>query len=151
GSIVSVVGLTLQMPLAPPRNLSYRKSPGGISMINAIARVPTPRNEPVFSYAPQTAERAELKDTLKRLSSERVEIPLIIGGQSVRSGKTGELRTPHRHTHLLGTFQEADASHVDKAISAAMSARVEWGRMSFPERAAIFLKAADLIATKYRS
>jgi 1-pyrroline-5-carboxylate dehydrogenase len=120
-------------------------------MINAITRVPQPINEPVSSYAPGTPERATLKEALKRMASERVEIPLVIGGQPTRSGKTGEMRMPHKRTHVLGTFQEADASHVDKAARAAMQARQEWSRVPFTQRAAIFLKAADLLASKYRA
>src|SRR5712692_11002973 len=119
-------------------------------MINAIIRVPTARNEPVFSYAPGTPERAELKDVLKRMASERIEIPLVIGGKQVRTGKTGEARMPHKHSHVLATFHEAEAAQVEQAIAAAMTARREWSHTPFHERASIFLRAAELLATKYR-
>jgi 1-pyrroline-5-carboxylate dehydrogenase len=119
-------------------------------MINAIVRVPSPKNEPVFSYAPNTPERTELKETLRRFSSERVEIPLVIGGKPVRTGKTAEVRMPHRHAHVLGTYHEADSAQVEKAIAAAMAAKNGWANTAFHERAAIFLRAAELLAARYR-
>jgi 1-pyrroline-5-carboxylate dehydrogenase len=119
-------------------------------MINAVVRVPIAENEPVNSYAPGTPERAELKESLRRMSAERIEIPLVIGGKQVRTGKLAEARMPHQHSHVLASFHEADASHVEQAIAAAMAARREWGNLPFHERASIFLKAAELLATKYR-
>ncbi len=119
-------------------------------MLNAQSQVPPPVNEPVLSYLPGSAERLELKAALSRLSGERVEVPLFIDGKPVRTGKTGEIRMPHRHSHVLGSFQEAEASHVEQAISAALAAKREWAAMPFSERAAIFLRAAELLATKYR-
>jgi 1-pyrroline-5-carboxylate dehydrogenase len=108
-------------------------------MINAIVRVPPPKNEPVLSYAPNTPERTELKETLRRFSSERVEIPLVIGGKQVRTGKTSEVRMPHRHSHVLGTYHEADSAQVEKAIAAAMAAKNAWANTAFHERAATVL------------
>src|SRR5215813_13548598 len=106
--------LVSRLALARLSNLSYPMvATGAFDMINAITRVPQPINEPVSSYAPGTPERATLKEALKRMASERVEIPMVIGGQPTRSGKTGEVRMPHKRAHVLGTFQEADASHVD--------------------------------------
>jgi 1-pyrroline-5-carboxylate dehydrogenase len=119
-------------------------------MINAAVRVPPPKNEPVFSYAPNTPERTELKEALRRFSSERVEIPLVIGGKQVRSGKTSEVRMPHRHAHVLGTYHEADSTQVERAISAAMAAKSAWANTAFHERAAIFLRAAELLAARCR-
>jgi len=119
-------------------------------MIDAAVRVPVAKNEQVFSYAPGTPERAELKDALKRLSADKIEIPLVIGGRQVRTGKLGEARMPHRHSHVLASYHQAEAQHVEQAIAAAMAARQEWGNTPFHERAAIFLKAAELFATKYR-
>jgi len=119
-------------------------------MINALARVPPPFNEPVFAYRPQSPERGELKEALRQMSNQRVEIPLVVGGKLIRSGKTGEIRMPHLHSHLLGSYHEADPGHVEKAIQAAMAARTDWARMPFAERAAIFLRAAELLATRYR-
>lgn len=119
-------------------------------MIHATVRVPTPTNEPVLSYAPGTPERAELKKALDRMASERIDIPLVIGGKQIRTGKTGEARMPHEHRHVLATFHEGDATHVAAAIDAALAAKPAWAAMRFEERAAIFLKAADLLSTRYR-
>ncbi len=119
-------------------------------MINAIARVPPPKNEPVLSYAPGAPERAELQATLKRMAGEHIEIPVIIGGKHLRTGKTDAVRMPHKHSHVLATLHEADASHVEQAIQTALSVKEEWSRVPFVERAAIFLRAAELLATRYR-
>ncbi|ADO74313.1 L-glutamate gamma-semialdehyde dehydrogenase [Stigmatella aurantiaca] len=119
-------------------------------MINAIPRVPPPQNEPILSYAPGSAERATLQSTLQRLASERLDIPLLIGGKAVRTGKTDEVRMPHKHAHVLATLHEADASHVEQAIQNALAVKDEWSRMPFQERAAIFLRAAELLASRYR-
>jgi len=119
-------------------------------VIHATVRVPTPFNEPVLSYAPGTRERAELKATLDRMAGERIDIPMVIGGKQVRTGRTGEARMPHDHRHVLATFHEGDASHVQAAIDAALAAKPAWAAMSFAERAAIFLRAADLLSTRYR-
>jgi len=119
-------------------------------MLNATVRVPVAKNEPVHSYAPGTPERAELKDALKRMSSERIEIPPVVGGKQLRTGKTSEGRMPHKHSNVLATVHEAEGPQVEQAIAAAMAARKEWGIAPFHERASIFLKAAELLATKYR-
>ena len=120
-------------------------------MFNATARVPAPRNEPIFPYAPGDAARTELKAQLKKTASEKPDIPLVIGGRQVRTGKTQEARMPHRHQHVLATYHEADAENVQQAISAAMAARHDWSLTPFPERAAIFLRAAELLATRGRA
>ncbi|MGH8377673.1 MAG: aldehyde dehydrogenase family protein, partial [Gammaproteobacteria bacterium] len=119
-------------------------------MINANVRTPIPLNEPAYSYAPGTPERAELKKTLERMASERIEIPLIIGSKAVRTGKLAEVRMPHDHQHVLATCHQADAKQVQAAIEAALSAKPAWEALGFSERAAIFLRAADLLATRYR-
>ncbi|MCE9673409.1 L-glutamate gamma-semialdehyde dehydrogenase [Myxococcus stipitatus] len=119
-------------------------------MINAIPRVPAPKNEPILSYAPGAPERRELQAALKRMAGEQIDIPLIIGGKHVRTGKTDTVRMPHDHSHVLATLHEADASHVEQAIQAALSVKDEWARMPFASRAAIFLRAAELLATRYR-
>ncbi|RKG99571.1 L-glutamate gamma-semialdehyde dehydrogenase [Corallococcus carmarthensis] len=119
-------------------------------MLNAIPRVPAPKNEPVLSYAPGTPERAELQSTVKRMSGERIDIPVVIGGKHVKSGKTDTVRMPHRHQHVLATLHEADAGHVEQAIQNAMSVKEDWARMPFHARAAIFLRAAELLTTRYR-
>ncbi|MGE6760541.1 L-glutamate gamma-semialdehyde dehydrogenase [Corallococcus interemptor] len=119
-------------------------------MLNAYPRVPAPKNEPVLSYAPGTPERSELQSTLKRMSGERIDIPVVIGGKHIKSGKTDAVRMPHRHQHVLATLHEADAGHVEQAIQNAMSVKEDWARMPFHARAAIFLRAAELLTTRYR-
>lgn len=111
---------------------------------------PLPQNEPVLSYAPGSPEKAALKKALKELKSEKTDVPMYIGGEEVRSNKLADIRPPHEHKHILGRFHQGDASHVKKAINAALKAREKWSNLSWENRAHIFLKAADLLATKYR-
>jgi 1-pyrroline-5-carboxylate dehydrogenase len=111
---------------------------------------PLPVNEPILAYAPGSPEKTRLKAVLKELKSQQVDVPMIINGEEVRTGKTQDIRPPHEHAHKLGHFHIGDASHVELAIEAALNARHAWSEMSFENRANIFLKAADLIATKYR-
>ncbi|MDE3248910.1 MAG: L-glutamate gamma-semialdehyde dehydrogenase [Bacteroidota bacterium] len=111
---------------------------------------PLPINEPVLSYAPGSAEKKRQKEVLKELKSKEADIPMYIGGQEIRTGKKHVLRPPHELAHTLGYFHEGDASHVKQAIDAALKAKAGWASLSWENRANIFLKAADLIATKYR-
>jgi len=111
---------------------------------------PAPGNEPVLNYAPGSKERETLKKTLSELKSTKHDIPMFIGDKEVRTGKTIQLRPPHETAHVLGAFHEGDESHVRQAIDAALSAKAKWASLAWEDRAAIFLKAADLIATKYR-
>jgi 1-pyrroline-5-carboxylate dehydrogenase len=111
---------------------------------------PMPVNEPVYSYAPGSAERTALQNALKELKGRQADIPLYIGGKEVRTGKTIDIHPPHETGHLLGHFHAGDASHVQQAINAALAARESWSAMSWENRANIFLRAADLISTKYR-
>lgn len=111
---------------------------------------PIPANEPVLSYAPGSPEKIALKKALKELKSYQVDVPMFIGKDEVKTGKTVEIRPPHELKHLLGKFHVGDASHVKKAINAALKAKDKWANMSWENRANIFLKAADLLATKYR-
>ncbi len=113
-------------------------------------QVPRPINEPVKSYAPGTPERLALKNMLKSMSAERIEIPLVIGGKEVRTGDTGTQVMPHRHQHVLAVWHKAGAAEVDQAIRAASEARREWASWSFEDRAAVFLRAADLLANAWR-
>jgi len=117
---------------------------------NAILKVPTPVNEPVYSYAPGTPERDQLKAALVEIAAQTVEIPLIIGGKEVRTGKTGQVVMPHDHQHVLGTYHVAGEKEINLAIEAAMAAKPAWAALRWEERAAIFLKAAELLAGKYR-
>ena len=111
---------------------------------------PAPGNEPVLNYAPGSKEKATLKAALKELKSVEHDIPMYIGDKEVRTGKKIALRPPHEIAHTLGYFHEGDESHVQQAIDAALQAKAKWAGLSWENRAAIFLKAADLIATSYR-
>jgi len=112
--------------------------------------VPAPPNEPVLSYAPGSPEKTHLKTVLAELKGQVLDVPMIIGGKEVRTGKTLDLRPPHETAHLLGKFHTGSKEHVEAAIDAALAAREGWANMTWENRASIFLKAADLIATKYR-
>jgi 1-pyrroline-5-carboxylate dehydrogenase len=119
-------------------------------MANGLFRIPEPRNEAVLSYAPGTPERAALKAQLAELGGRELEIPLVIGGHEVRTGRIAEARVPHRHGQRLARWHQAGPAEVQAAIEAAMKARKEWGAMAPHDRAAIFLKAADLLAGPWR-
>ena len=112
---------------------------------------PMPVNEPVLNYTVGSAERAMLKKTLAELKSKELDIPMYIGNQEVRTDKKMAIHPPHEKQHVLGYFYEGDQSHVHQAIDAALAAKEKWAAMNWETRAAIFLKAADLISTKYRS
>ncbi len=112
---------------------------------------PMPSNEPVLSYAPGSKERAELKKTLAELKSKTLDIPMYIGGEEVRTDNKVAMHPPHEIAHTIGYFNEGTAAHVQQAIDAAIRAKDAWANMPWEERAHIFLKAADLISTKYRS
>ncbi len=112
---------------------------------------PLPANEPVLNYAPGSPERKTLKATLALLKSEQPDIPMYIGGQEVRTSDRQEIHPPHEIGHVLGYYFRGDKTHVKQAIDAALAARESWAAMPWEDRAAIFLKAADLISTKYRS
>lgn len=112
--------------------------------------IPEPSNEPIYTYAPGTPERAELLAELKAAREEVRDIPMYIGGEEIRTGKKIALSPPHDHKHTLGHFHEGDSSHVELAIKSAQGAKTAWADMSWEHRASIFLKAADLIAGPYR-
>jgi 1-pyrroline-5-carboxylate dehydrogenase len=119
-------------------------------MSQEVFVVPKPTNEPTFSYAPGTKERSELKKLLSELRSQVLEIPLIIGGKSVKTDDLAECRCPHEHAHLLARYHNAGKPEVEAAIESALSARDEWASMEWNERAVIFLRAAELLAGPYR-
>jgi len=119
-------------------------------MANARFHVPAPRNEPNLGYAPGSPERAALKSELARLSSQEIEIPVVVGGKEIRTGRLAEVRMPHRHGHVLARFHQAGPEEVARAAEAARAARREWGAMAWADRAAVFLKAADLLAGPWR-
>ncbi|HEY0271598.1 MAG TPA: L-glutamate gamma-semialdehyde dehydrogenase [Chitinophaga sp.] len=119
-------------------------------MHNAYFDFAAPANEPVYAYAPGSPEKAALKKQLAAFKATQADIPMYINGQEVRTGKTVDLRPPHERQHKLGHFHYGDASHVNAAIKAALDARARWAATPWEQRAAIFLKAAELIAGKYR-
>ena len=119
-------------------------------MNNAYFDFAEPKNEPVLSYAPGSPERKSLYKTLADMKGKQRDIPMYINGQEVRTGKKVEIRPPHETAHLLGHFHVADEQHVHDAIDAALGARESWAATSWEHRAAIFQKAAELLATRYR-
>ncbi|MEM7480103.1 MAG: L-glutamate gamma-semialdehyde dehydrogenase [Acidobacteriota bacterium] len=119
-------------------------------MSNAISQTPTPVNEPVRSYAPGTPERASLKARLGEMAQERIEIPLIIGGQEVRTESPVEAVCPHDHGHVLAKVHQASEQHVALAVEAAREAWADWSEMPWEDRASVLLKAADLLAGPWR-
>ncbi|MFW2365088.1 MAG: L-glutamate gamma-semialdehyde dehydrogenase [Desulforhopalus sp.] len=120
-------------------------------MNNAVITPPRPSNEPVFDYAPGSPEKLKLKEALAEMASKELEIPLIIGGEEVRTGNLGRVVIPHDHQHLLATYHKAGPTEVRQAIDTAIAAQPLWRSLRWEERCAIFLRAAELLATKYRS
>jgi len=120
------------------------------AVFNGRRRVPPPVNEPIRSYAPGSPERASLKARLKSMAAETVDMPLIIGGKEIRTGDTATSVMPHDHAHVLGTYHKATEQHVVQAIEAAACARAEWSGWAFEDRAAVILKAAELLTTTWR-
>ena len=118
---------------------------------NGRRSVPHPVNEPVKSYAPGSPERAELKQRLHAMASETADIPLVIDGQAVRTGHTDTVVMPHAHRHELGDYHVAGPNEVDHAIKSAVAAQKEWSSWAWEDRAAVFLRAAELLATTWRS
>lgn len=119
--------------------------------MNAIFQLPKPINEPILSYAPGTPQRAALKQAIAEAKASVRDIPMVIGGQEVRTGNTKQVNPPHEHAHVLANFHQGDAGHVEQAITAALNAKKDWENLSWDQRAAIFLKAADLLAGPYRA
>jgi len=109
-----------------------------------------PPNEPIYSYAPDTPERELLNKEIQRLGSQQVEIPLIIGGKEIKTGNTGTCVQPHDHQKVLGTYHKAGEKEVNMAIEASQAAKKDWENLPYQQRASIFMKAAELLATKYR-
>lgn len=120
-------------------------------MANAFFNVPKAVNETVKTYAPGTPERKNVLDTYKKMYNETIDIPMYIGGEEIRTGDIATMSPPHDHKHILGTYHKAEKKHVDMAISNALEARTEWAATPWEHRAAIFLKAAELLAGPYRA
>jgi 1-pyrroline-5-carboxylate dehydrogenase len=120
-------------------------------MNNAVINTPRPVNEPVLAYAPGSPEKQALKAALAEAASTELEIPLVIGGERIETGQLGKCVMPHDHQHVLASYHKAGPAEVQRAIDAAVSAQAVWQSFRWEERASIFLKAAELLATKYRA
>jgi len=120
-------------------------------MSRGIYHVPKAYNEPIKEYAPGSPERAELKETIRKMRSQVVDIPMFIGSEEIRTDDRRTIHPPHDHQHLLGYYYYGTADHVNMAIDAALQAREGWQAMSWDQRASIFLKAADLLSGPYRA
>jgi 1-pyrroline-5-carboxylate dehydrogenase len=134
-----------------PARTVERASPQPVSGFNGNRRVPPPVNEPVRNYAPGTSERTALKDRLKSMAAERIDIPLIIGGREIFTGETSQSVMPHAHRHVLADWHRARRENVEEAVAASREAARDWANWAWEDRAAIFLKAAELLTTTWRA
>jgi 1-pyrroline-5-carboxylate dehydrogenase len=123
----------------------------GLTGFNGVRRVPQAVNEPIRSYADGSPEKKALKERLESMAGERIEIPVIIGGKEYRSGELARSVMPHDHQHVLADWHKASTKHVEMAIEAARQAHYEWSNWPWEDRVAVFLKAAELLATTWRS
>lgn len=119
-------------------------------MAFGIFTPPIAKNEPILAYAPGSSERKKLKETIDDLRNQVLDIPMIIGGKEIRTGNTKRIAPPHDHQHTLGHYHRGDASHVQMAIEASLKAKKEWENLPWEQRAAVFLRMADLLAGPYR-
>ena len=119
--------------------------------VSGSPRVPPPANEPTRSYLPASPERFELKARLASMAAERVDLPLIIGGREIRTGHISQAVMPHDHAHVLADWHSAEPSHVQEAVSAAAAASRDWAHWRWEDRAAVFLRAAELLSTTWRA
>ena len=120
-------------------------------MLKGFFQVPKAVNEPVKSYAPNSPEKAAVLAEYKKMWNETIDVPLYIGSEEIRTGNTKNMSAPHDHKHIVGTYHLAEKSHVEKAIANALESKTKWANMAWEQRAAIFLKAAELIAGPYRA
>ncbi len=134
---------------AAPTNNNAPTPP--LSGFNGGRRISLPINEPIKSYAVGSPERKELKARLDSMAAERIEIPLVIGGEEVRTGELGRAVMPHAHAHVLADFHKGSAKQVHQAIAAAQAAHPAWSSMAWEDRAAVFMRAGDLLATRWRA
>ena len=149
--------MSTHAPTSPSEQRSSATAPpsGDRVTLNAafagVRRVPQPVNEPTKSYAPGSPERAELKARLKSMAGEKIDIPLIIGGQEIRTGHKHKTVMPHEHGHVLAEYHTAGPEHIQQAIAASNAARREWAAWPWEDRAAVLLRAAELLATSWRA
>ncbi len=120
-------------------------------MLKGFFNVPKAVNEPVKSYAPNSPEKAKALEAYQKMWNEKIDVPLYIGSEEIRTGNTRTMSAPHDHQHIVGTYHLAEKSHVEKAIATCLESRTKWANMAWEQRAAIFLKAAELIAGPYRA
>jgi 1-pyrroline-5-carboxylate dehydrogenase len=118
--------------------------------MSGVWNIPQPHNEPVLNYAPGSSERAALKSALNAVGSRVADIPAVIGGREVRTGETHDVVSPHCHGRVLAKVHQADAANIDAAVKAATEAQRDWGHWRFEDRAAVFLRAAEMLATTHR-
>ena len=131
------------------RTISPSSAP--LAGFTGIRRVPAPVNEPIKGYAPGSSEKKALKERLKEMAKERVEIPLIIGGKEIRTGETAQSVMPHDHRHVLADWHKASPKHVTQAIESCRKARIEWSNWAWEDRAAVLLKAAELHGATHKA
>jgi 1-pyrroline-5-carboxylate dehydrogenase len=120
-------------------------------MLKGFFNIPKAVNEPVKTYAPNSPEKTKVLETYKQMWSTTIEVPLYIGSEEIRTGNTKNMSAPHDHKHIVGTYHLAEKKHIEKAIASALASRTKWANMAWEQRAAIFLKAAELIAGPYRA
>jgi 1-pyrroline-5-carboxylate dehydrogenase len=120
-------------------------------MSKGFYKVPKAINEPVKSYAPNSPEKTAVLAAYQKMWNETIDVPMFIGSQQIRTGNTKTMSAPHDHQHIVGTYHLAEKKHIESAIAAALEARKKWANMPWEHRAAIFLKAAELIAGPYRA
>lgn len=121
------------------------------NMLKGFFNVPKAVNEPVKGYAPNSPEKAAVLAAYKAMWNSKIDVPLYIGSEEIKTGNTRNMTAPHDHQHVVGTYHLAEKVHVEKAIASALEARIAWANMAWEQRAAIFLKAAELIAGPYRA
>ena len=120
-------------------------------MLNGFFHVPKAVNEPVKSYALNSPERAAVNAAYAAMWNSKIDVPLYIGNEEIRTGDTKTMSAPHDHKHIVGTYHQAQKSHIEDAIATALQAKTAWANMAWEQRAGIFLKAAELLAGPYRA
>src|SRR6185369_6576281 len=156
-------GFLMAAPLVSDRTAPERAAAESLQAAEAISppsaplagfsgtrRVPPPVNEPNKTYAPGSPEKAALKERLKSMAAEKIDIPLIIGGREIRTGRLEKSVMPHDHAHVLAEYHLAGPEHIQQAIAASAAARREWSAWPWEDRAAVLLRAAELLATSWR-